>query len=119
MRFESIGRASGVALMQIESQGRTITIGFDARADVAAVKAAREVLVPLIDRQFEAWMLDGSNIGKVDCAFLQLLLALLRALHSRGTPWRWLATSPTLVNSAVLLGIAHELELANGQAEPS
>ena len=52
---------------------------------------------------------DGAAVDQVDAAGLQLLLALARSLHERGSALRLTASSPALDAGCAGLGLGHWL----------
>ncbi len=55
--------------------------------------------------------LQAHQVERADTAALQLLVAFMRAAHSRGITVSWNAPSAALRRSAQLLGLTHELEM--------
>jgi len=55
--------------------------------------------------------LDGGSVARIDAAGVQLLFVIQRALSESGSTLRWSAVSPSLKESAELLGMAECLAL--------
>ena len=58
-------------------------------------------------------VLDGSEINRIDAAFIQLLYQVQRALAETSHSLKWVNTSEALIRSVKLLGMDEQLTLAD------
>lgn len=54
-------------------------------------------------------VIDGSRVGEIDTAGLQLLLAARRSVESCGGRLRWQSLTPALASAARMLGLERDL----------
>ena len=79
--------------------------------DIATVGALRQQLLGALQTS-EPLEIDGRAVRRIHAAALQAFLSLVVEARSRDLPVRWRDPSPTLVESARLLGLAGELGLS-------
>lgn len=88
----------------------TTTIKLDAALDIAHASALKGALDADLSGA-TALRLDGEQVGRVDAAGLQLLLAFVRQCQTQGLELSWHAPSETLCDGAAGLGLAQALQL--------
>lgn len=86
------------------------TIECQAEMDIAAVSALHQQLLSVLQAG-EPLEIDGQAVRRIYAAVLQLFVSLVNEAQSLDLPVRWRNPSPTLVESARLLGLADQLKL--------
>lgn len=79
--------------------------------DIATVGALHRQLLDALQTP-EPLEIDGGAVRRIHTAALQAFLSLVVEARSRDLPVRWRDPSPTLIESARLLGLADELGLS-------
>ena len=93
----------------LKSEAETrIALGSDLR-----IGRAREVFDALSSATKGSGLvvIDGSQVGKIDTAGLQALIAAIVRLRANGKVWHWEGGSAQLTSAAKLLGLDRALEL--------
>ncbi|HEC13824.1 MAG TPA: STAS domain-containing protein [Acidiferrobacteraceae bacterium] len=78
--------------------------------DISHVNDLSSLLKSRLDQPADI-ALDGSGVGRVDGAALQLLSACAKEAQAKGIDFRWIAASDSLTSGAKLLGLADTLRL--------
>jgi anti-anti-sigma regulatory factor len=56
-------------------------------------------------------VIDAAEVGKIDAAGLQTIVAATMRFRAANIQWRWRNQSPTLIDAAKMLGLEEALEL--------
>lgn len=78
--------------------------------DISAVADLYAVLSDALDRG-QPVVLDGSRVGRIDTAGVQMLTAFIREAQGKGIRVDWQGTTEVLCEAAQRLGLAQQLAL--------
>jgi phospholipid transport system transporter-binding protein len=87
------------------------TITLAAEEDISVAAALKERLVEAHETGASAVTIDGSAVGRIDTAALQLLVAFARDRRAAGGSVAWIRPSETLVRAATTAGLTSALGL--------
>ncbi len=100
----------GEEIIMTMSVDDKLTVQLAETLDVSAVKALHAELTTAVDKGAHL-ILDGSKVGRIDTAAVQLIAALFVRADARRIKVEWHAPSETIAGAAALLGMSRHIGL--------